>query len=179
MADASTSRFTVRRLERVAESDVRALAALMIDVVEGGASIGFMLPIDAERAQAFWRRIAVGVDGGDRVLFVADDGDRIVGTVQLILEQPENQPHRADVAKMMVANRARRHGIGAALMRAAEQEARARARTLLVLDTASADAERLYVRLGWQRCGTIPGYALLPQGGRCDTTYFYRVLATG
>jgi GNAT superfamily N-acetyltransferase len=179
MANASTSRFTVRRLEQVTESDVRVLAALMIDVVEGGASIGFMLPIDAERAEAFWRRIAAGVDGGERVLFVADDGDGIVGTVQLVLEQPENQPHRADVAKMMVASRARRQGIGAALMRAAEHEAQARRKSLLVLDTASADAERLYVRLGWQRCGTIPGYALLPQGGRCDTTYFYRVLATG
>ena len=102
----------------------------------------------------------------------------IVGTVQLVLEQPENQPHRADVAKMMVANRARRQGIGAALMQAAEQEAKARGKTLLVLDTASADAERLYARLGWQRCGTVPGYALLPQGGPCDTTYFYRVLGT-
>jgi len=176
MANASSSPLTVRRLARVAESDVRALAALMTDVVEGGASIGFMLPIDAERAEAFWRRIAAGVDGGERVLFVADDGAGIVGTVQLVLEQPENQPHRADVAKMMVAHRARRQGIGAALMRAAEQEAVARGKTLLVLDTASDDAERLYARLGWQRCGTIPGYALLPQGGPCDTTYFYRVL---
>jgi len=156
----------------------QALAALMVDVVEGGASIGFMLPIDAARAEAFWRRVAAGVDGGERVLFVADDGDGIVGTVQLVVEQPENQPHRADVAKMMVAHRARRRGIGAALMKAAEQEAKARAKTLLVLDTASADAERLYARLGWQRCGTVPGYALLPQGVPCDTTYFYRVLET-
>ena len=179
MTGASSSRFTVRRLARVADADVEALAALMIDVVEGGASIGFMLPIDAAHAEALWRRIAAGVDGGERVLFVAGDGDGIVGTVQLVVEQPENQPHRADVAKMMVANRARRHGIGAALMQAAEQEARARGKTLLVLDTASADAERLYARLGWQRCGTVPGYALLPQGGPCDTTYFYRVLETG
>jgi len=179
MTGASPPRLAVRRLARVADADVDALAALMIDVVEGGASIGFMLPIDAARAEAFWRRIAAGVDGGERVLFVADDGDGIVGTVQLVLEQPENQPHRADVAKMMVANRARRHGIGAALMKAAEQEAKARGKTLLVLDTASADAERLYARLGWQRCGTVPGYALLPQGGPCDTTYFYRVLGTG
>ena len=179
MPGASTSRLTVRRLSRVSDADVEALAALMIDVVEGGASIGFMLPIDAARAEAFWRRIGAGVDGGERVLFVADDGAGIVGTVQLVVEQPENQPHRADVAKMMVANRARRHGIGAALMQAAEQEARARGKTLLVLDTASADAERLYARLGWQRCGTVPGYAQLPQGGPCDTTYFYRVLETG
>ena len=176
MTGASTPRATVRRLARIEDADVAALAALTIDVVEGGASIGFMLPIDAARAEAFWRRVAAGVDGGERVLFVADDGDGLVGTVQLVLEQAENQPHRADVAKMMVANRARRHGIGATLMRAAEQEARARGKTLLVLDTASADAERLYARLGWQRCGTVPGYALLPQGGPCDTTYFYRVL---
>ena len=176
MTGASPPRLAVRRLERVSDADVRTLAALMIDVVEGGASIGFMLPLDAARAEAFWRRVAAGVDGGERVLFVADDGAGIVGTVQLVVEQPENQPHRADVAKMMVANRARRLGIGAALMKAAEQEAKARGKTLLVLDTASADAERLYARLGWQPCGTIPGYALLPQGGSCDTTYFYRVL---
>jgi len=179
MTAASPSRFAVRRLSRVDDRDVAALAALMIDVVQGGASIGFMLPIDAVRAEAFWRRIGADVNGGARVLFVADAGDGIVGTVQLVLEQPENQPHRADVAKMMVAARARRRGIGAALMQAAEQEAMARGKALLVLDTASAEAERLYARLGWQRCGTIPGFALLPQGGQCDTTYFYRVLETG
>ncbi|MEO8310197.1 MAG: GNAT family N-acetyltransferase [Caldimonas sp.] len=176
MSGAPPSRLSVRRLARVSDADVAALAALLIDVVEGGASIGFMPPIDAARSEAFWRRIAAGVNGGERILFVADEGDCIVGTVQLLLEQPENQPHRADVAKMMVLRRARRSGIGAALMRAAEQEAKVRGKTLLVLDTASADAERLYARLGWQRCGTIPGYALLPQGGLCDTTYFYRVL---
>jgi GNAT superfamily N-acetyltransferase len=176
MSGATPARLAVRRLDRLGDADVEALAALMIDVVEGGASIGFMLPIDAARAQAFWRRVAEGVSGDERVLFVAEDGEGIVGTVQVLLEQPENQPHRADVAKMMVANRARRRGIGAALMQAAEQEAKARGKTLLVLDTASADAERLYARLGWQRAGTIPGYALLPQGGPCDTTYFYRVL---
>jgi len=176
MTGASISDVTVRRLGRVAEAEIAALAALMIEVVEGGASIGFMLPIDLVRAQAFWRRVAAGVNGGERVLFVADDGERIVGTVQLVIDQPENQPHRADVAKMMVSNRARRRGVGAGLMRAAEDEAKARGKTLLVLDTASADAERLYARLGWQRCGTIPGFALLPAGGPCDTTYFYRVL---
>jgi GNAT superfamily N-acetyltransferase len=177
MTDADPTHIAIRRLARLGDGDIRALAALTVDVVEGGASIGFMLPIDAARAEAFWRRVGAGVTGGERVLFVADDGDGVVGTVQLIVEQPENQPHRGDVAKMMVANRARRHGIGAALMQAAEQEAKARGKTLLVLDTASADAERLYARLGWQRCGTIPGYALLPEGGPCDTTYFFRVLA--
>ncbi len=179
MSGALLSRLSVRRLAPVSDRDVAALAALMVDVVEGGASIGFMLPIDGSRAEAFWRRVAAGVASGERVLFVAEDGERIVGTVQLLLEQPENQPHRADVAKMMVLRGARRAGIGAALMRAAEQEAAARGKTLLVLDTASADAERLYERLGWQRCGTVPGYALLPHGGPCDTTYFYRVLPVG
>jgi len=179
MTDADPARIAIRRVARLGDGDVRALGALTIDVVEGGASIGFMLPIDAERAEAFWRRVAAGVTDGERVLFVADEGDGVLGTVQLIVEQPENQPHRADVAKMMVANRARRQGIGAALMQAAEREARVRGKTLLVLDTASADAERLYARLGWQRCCTIPGYALLPRGGPCDTTYFYRVLGEG
>ena len=176
MTDPSPSRLAIRRLPRIGAADIRALAALTIDVVEAGASIGFMLPLDAARAEAFWRRVAADVEVGGRVVFVADDGDGIVGTVQVVLEQPENQPHRADVAKLMVSRRARRRGIGAALMRAAEQEASARGKTLLVLDTASADAERLYARLGWQRCGTIPGYALLPHGGPCDTVYFYRVL---
>ncbi|MEO5844051.1 MAG: GNAT family N-acetyltransferase [Caldimonas sp.] len=176
MPGAAPHRPTVRRLEQVPESDVAALAALLIDCVDGGASVSFMQPLDVGRAETFWRGVAAGVAAGDRALFVADDGEGIVGTVQLVLGQPENQPHRADVSKMLVHRRARRQGIGAALMRSAEEGARAAGRTLLVLDTASADAERLYARLGWQRCGTIPGYALLPQGGPCDTTFFYRVL---
>ena len=172
-------RLVVRRLARAGDAEIAALAALLVDVVDGGASVGFMQPLDLARAEAFWRGVAAGVARGERALFVAEDGalGAIVGTVQLVLHQPENQPHRADVAKMLVRRSARRRGIGAALMRAAEDEARERDRTLLVLDTASADAERLYARLGWQRCGTIPGYALLPHGGPCDTTYFYRVLA--
>jgi len=100
----------------------------------------------------------------------------VIGTVQLILHQPENQPHRADLSKMLVHRRARRRGVGAALLRAAEGAARECGKSLLVLDTASDDAERLYARLGWQRSGVIPGYALLPHGGLCDTTFFYRIL---
>jgi GNAT superfamily N-acetyltransferase len=94
----------------------------------------------------------------------------------VVLAQPENQPHRGDVSKMLVRRRARKQGLGALLMRAAEQAAKASGKTLLVLDTASADAERLYEREGWQRCGTIPGYALLPNGDPCDTVYFYKQL---
>ena len=113
---------------------------------------------------------------GARALLVAEDAAGITGTVQLLLEQPENQPHRADLAKMLVHRRARGQGIGAALLAAAEQLARDCDKTLLVLDTASAEAERLYQRGGWQRCGTVPGYALLPRGGLFATTFFYREL---
>jgi GNAT superfamily N-acetyltransferase len=105
------------------------------------------------------------------------ESNTIVGTVQVVLAMPDNQPHRADVAKMQVHRRARRRGLGAALMRAAEAAAREAGKTLLVLDTVTGgDAERLYARLGWQRCGEIPGYALWPHGGLCSTTVYYRVL---
>lgn len=163
-----------RRLPTVGEREIRELADLLIDCVEGGASVSFMSPLPVAKATAFWRGVAQGVTRGERALIVAEDAGGIVGTVQLILEQPENQPHRADVSKMLVLRRARRQGVGEALLRAAEDIARACGKSLLVLDTASSDAERLYARLGWQRCGVIPGFALLPQGGLCDTTFFYR-----
>jgi GNAT superfamily N-acetyltransferase len=166
----------VRRLTAVTDAQVQAFAALLIDCVEGGASVSFMLPLTQERAQAFWQRVARGVHNGERALLVAEDArGAIVGTVQLVLDQPENQPHRADVAKMLVHRSARRQGLGARLMRAAEDTARECGKTLLVLDTVTGgDAERLYARLGWQRVGSIPDYALWPQGGPCATTYFYR-----
>lgn len=167
----------VSRLQRVEETHVEQLASVLIDCVEGGASVGFMLPLARERALALWRRVGAGVAAGERALFVAEDEAGIVGTVQLVLAQPDNQPHRADVSKMLVHRRARRLGLGAALMRAAEAAAAENGKTLLVLDTASADAERLYSRLGWQSCGVVPGYALLPGGGYCDTRFFYRRLA--
>jgi GNAT superfamily N-acetyltransferase len=97
-----------------------------------------------------------------------------------VLDQPENQPHRADLAKMLVHRRARRQGLGAALMRAAEETARECGKTLLVLDAVTdGDAARLYARLGWVRVGDIPGYALMPKGGFCSTTVFYRNLTAG
>jgi GNAT superfamily N-acetyltransferase len=130
------------------------------------------------KALEFWRRVADGVTRGERALLIAEDVDGVVGTVQLILDQPENQPHRADLSKMLVHRLARRRGLGEALLRAAENVARDCGKSLLVLDTASSDAERLYAKLGWQRCGVVPGYALLPHGGLCDTTYFYRTLRT-
>lgn len=166
----------VRRLTTVSDTEVQGLSALLIDCVDGGASVSFMHPLTLERAQAFWHGVAAGVRGGQRALLVAEDAQgTIVGTVQLVLDQPENQPHRADLAKMLVHRRARRQGLGEQLMRAAEDTARACGKTLLVLDTVTGgDAERLYTRLGWQRVGVIPDYALWPQGGPCSTTYFYR-----
>ena len=166
----------IRRLTNVSDAQVQALAALLIDCVEGGASVSFMLPLSAGRAQAWWQRVAQGVHDGERALLVAEDGQgAIVGSVQLVLDQPENQPHRADLAKMLVHRRARRQGLGEQLMRAAEATARECGKTLLVLDTVTgSDAERLYTRLGWQRVGVIPDYALWPHGGACATTVFYR-----
>jgi GNAT superfamily N-acetyltransferase len=166
----------IHRLTAASDAQVEALAALLVDCVEGGASVSFMLPLTLERARAFWQRVAAGVRSGERALLVAEDQDgTIVGTVQLVLDQPENQPHRADLAKMLVHRRARRRGLGEQLMLAAQDLARDCGKTLLVLDTVTGgDAERLYTRLGWQRVGVIPDYALWPQGGHCATTYFYR-----
>lgn len=167
---------SLRRLHQLDDALIDALAALLIDAVEGGASVGFMLPLSRDRAVAFWRRVASGVAAGERVLLVAEDPDGLCGTVQLVLAQLENQPHRADLSKLLVHRRARRRGLGEALMTAAEAAARECGRTLLVLDTATGEAERLYERLGWQRVGVIPNYALLPQGGPCDTTVYFRDL---
>jgi GNAT superfamily N-acetyltransferase len=166
----------IRRLQTLSEAQLRALSELLIDCVEGGASVSFMDPLPPARATAFWREVAEGVARGERALLIAEDDAGIVGTVQLVLAQPDNQPHRADLSKMLVLRRARCQGWGEALMQAAEQMARDCGKSLLVLDTASEGAERLYARLGWQRVGVIPGYALLPQGGLCATTIFYREL---
>ena len=166
----------VRLLPAPSAADIDGLAEVLVDCVAGGASVSFMHPLSLPRARAFWQQVAADVARGARALLVAEDAAGLCGTVQLVLEQPENQPHRADLAKMLVHRRARRRGTGAALLAAAEDAARARGRTLLLLDTASADAERLYARAGWVRCGTVPGYALWPQGGPCDTTFFYRRL---
>jgi len=168
--------WSVRRLHAVDDAQLGQLADVLIDCVEGGASVSFMHPLPRDRAVAFWRRVAQGVTAGERALLVAEDTRGVCGTVQLVLDQPENQPHRAELSKMLVHRRARRQGLGAALMRAAEAAACECGKTLLVLDTASDDAERLYERMGWTRVGVIPGYALLPHGGLCGTTVYYRNL---
>lgn len=166
----------VRRLHAPTPTDLDALAAVLTACVDAGASVGFLRPLAHDRALAFWQAVAAAAHRGDRALLVAELDDRIIGTVQLILALPENQPHRADLAKMLVHPDARRRGVGEALLQAAEETAREAGRTLLVLDTASEAAARLYARAGWHACGTVPGYALLPDGAPCDTTFFFRQL---
>jgi ribosomal protein S18 acetylase RimI-like enzyme len=168
----------VCELQEIDIADADALVEVLCDCVEGGASVSFMLPLSRQHAATFWKRVAAGVAAGQRVLLVARDEQGICGTVQLVLDLPDNQPHRADVAKLLVHRRARRRGVGAALMRAAEDAALARGRDLLVLDTVTgAEGARLYERLGWVRVGEIPRYALWPEGGYVPTTYYYRDLS--
>jgi GNAT superfamily N-acetyltransferase len=167
----------VRTLQRFDEQELQGLCDVLIDCVEGGASVSFMWPMTRAKASIFWRDAAASAARGERIVLAAfDRTDTIVGTAQVVFAQPENQPHRADVAKMLVHRRARRLGVGAALLIAAERHALESGKTLLVLDTASPDAERLYVRQGWQLCGRIPDYALMPDGALCATTVFYKSL---
>jgi ribosomal protein S18 acetylase RimI-like enzyme len=154
-----------------------SLADVLVDCVEGGASVGFMQPLARDKALAFWAGVLAGARRGERVLLVAEDAaGRVVGTVQVVLGLPENQPHRGDITKLLVHRMARGRGVGEALMHAAERAARQAGRTLLVLDTASGAAERLYTRLDWQRVGGVPDYALWPGGGLCATSFFYKAL---
>lgn len=170
------------RVRRVVASEaaqcVEALADVLVDCVEGGASVSFMSPLSRDKALAFWRGVAEGVARNERALLIAEDGEGgIVGTVQLVLAQPDNQPHRADVAKMLVHRRARRGGIAQRLMSAADDVARSEGKTVLVLDTVTGgDAERLYARAGWQRVGAVPDYASMPDGSFCGTTFYYKHL---
>jgi GNAT superfamily N-acetyltransferase len=167
----------IRSLDTIGDRELRELSEVLIDCVEGGAGVSFLLPMTRAKAEAFWRGAAASLARGERLVLAAEDAaGTIVGTVQVIWAEPENQPHRADLAKMLVHRRARRRGVGAALLAAAEQGAAAAGKTLLVLDTASDDAERLYVRRGWQPCGQIPNYALWPDGRPSATTIYFKKL---
>jgi GNAT superfamily N-acetyltransferase len=166
----------VRRLLSVTDEQIAQLCEVLMDCVEGGASVSFMSPLSHARAATYWASVAEKVNDGHRALLVAEEAGCIVGTVQLVLQQEENQAHRADVSKMLVRRRVRRRGVGEALLVAAEEVARECKKSLLVLDTASGEAERLYARVGWIRVGTIPGFARLPDGPLCGTTFFYRQL---
>jgi GNAT superfamily N-acetyltransferase len=170
----------VHRLRTFPEREIVELSEVLVDCVEGGASVSFMLPLPREKARAYWRGVADSAGRGERAVLAAlDAAGTIVGTVQLILNLPENQPHRADLAKMLVHRRARRQGVGAALLTAAEECAHHEGRSLLVLDTANADAKRLYERRGWQRVGVVPGFALYPDGRPCATTFYFKALGDG
>jgi GNAT superfamily N-acetyltransferase len=172
-----TDDVSVRRIRaNECMSCVEGLADVLIDCVEGGASVGFMMPLSREKAIAFWRGIGESVARGERALLVAEDREgRVLGTVQLILAQPDNQPHRADIAKMLVHRTGRRRGIAQRLMTAVEETACEEGKTVLVLDTVTGgDAERLYERTGWQHVGVVPKYALMPDGAFCGTTFYYK-----
>ena len=171
------SGFTVRRIDILSSREFGGLCEVLIDCVEGGASVSFMRPMTLAKAADFWRGVAASVARGERALIVAEDSEgRILGTAQALWAEAENQPHRADIAKMLVHSSARRLGVGAAVLRAAENAARESGRNVLVLDTASDAAERLYERCGWQRVGIIPDFALMPDGARCATVVYYKRL---
>jgi GNAT superfamily N-acetyltransferase len=157
-----------------AKAATNELADVLLDCVAGGASVSFMHPFGHADAAAFFRKVIASVERDETVLVAGRVDGRIVGTVQLGLDTPPNQPHRADVKKMLTHRAARRRGVGAALLARIEAEAKARGRTLLVLDTASSDAARVYERAGWRRVGVIPDYALWPGGGFCDTTVYWK-----
>lgn len=154
-----------------------ALAGVLLDCVEGGASVNFMLPFSQADAEAFFSSVIQGVARNERVLLAAFVDSKLAGTVQIVPATPPNQPHRADVAKLLVARWARGQGVGAELMEAVETASRQMGKSLLVLDTVTGQAgERLYSRLGWIRVGVVPNYALYPDGRWCDTTIFYKQL---
>ena len=158
------------------EAAIGELADVLADCVNGGASVNFMLPYGPDDAAQFFRKVVAAMERGEIVLLAAKLDGRIVGTVQLGMDTPPNQPHRGEIRKLLVHRSARNAGVGAALMQAIEAIAKARGRTLLILDTASDSAERLYERGGWQRLGTIPDYAMWPQGGFCDSIIFWKKL---
>jgi GNAT superfamily N-acetyltransferase len=168
----------VRRLQGPElREQLDALAAVLEDCVAGGASVGYMAPFSREDARRAFEGFVADAEQGRRVLLAAFDDGRLVGTAQVVLALPANQPHRAEIARVLVHRSARRRGIAAQLMAAAEEAARAEGRTLLVLDAVTGgDAARLYERLGWNTVGTVPGFALYPDGRPCDTTYFWKAI---
>jgi GNAT superfamily N-acetyltransferase len=154
---------------------VGQLADVLLDCVAGGASVSFMASLTKAEAESFFEQVAEGVERGDRILLAAFLDSKLVGTVQVVFPWPPNQPHRADVAKLLVMRLARKQGVAQRLMEHAEEASRLAGRTLLVLDTVTGDnAERLYTRLGWTRVGVIPNYALFPDGSWCDTKIFWK-----
>ena len=181
MQDSKTTVAEQIEIRRLGPADMHeqldALAGVLADCVAGGASVSYLAPFSHEQARAAFAAWAAEVEQGRRLVLAAFAESQLVGTVQVILALPPNQPHRAEIAKLLVHRSARKRGIAQLLMEHAESEARAEGKTLLVLDTVTGDdAERLYTRLGWTRVGVIPGYALYPDGRPCDTTIFWKAL---
>ena len=169
----------IRRLDAAeARSNLDGLAAVLHDCVDGGASVSYMAPFTLDDARAAMEGFVDDVEAGGRMLLAAfDDGGNVVGTVQVVYAWPPNQPHRADIAKLLVHRSARGQGIAQQLMQRAEDAARAEGKTVLVLDTVTGDAaEFLYSKIGWTKVGVIPNYALYPDGRPCATTVFYKEL---
>jgi GNAT superfamily N-acetyltransferase len=160
-----------------AETRLGELAAILVDAVAHGASVNFLAGFRHEEAAAFWRGQLPGIANGSRHLLVADEGARLIGTVVLTKAPQPNQPHRADIGKMLVLEAARRRGLGRRLLVAVEELARRHGRTLLQLDTHTGSAgERLYAGCGWTLFGVVPGHALTPDGTPADTSFFYKQL---
>lgn len=169
---------TIRRLEAdEAETRIAELATIVLDCVAGGASVSFMADMTRGEALTFWSKVIDGVLSGQRILLVAESGGLLIGTVQVVASGVPNQPHRSDLSKMLVHRSARGKGVGAALLKAAEDASREAGWWLMVLDTVSgSDGDRLYQRGGWTPVGIIPNYALWPDSTLCPTTYFYKDL---
>jgi GNAT superfamily N-acetyltransferase len=159
-----------------ARQNMGALADVLVDCVEGGASVNFMSPFSKPAAEDFFGTVAQGIESGNRILLAAFTDSKLVGTVQILTAMPPNQPHRAEISKLLVHRSARGQGVGRCLMEEVERQAKSAGKTLLVLDTASEEAERLYQRLGWVKAGVIPRFALYPDGRWCDTTIFWKSL---
>ncbi|HET9675470.1 MAG TPA: GNAT family N-acetyltransferase [Gaiellaceae bacterium] len=173
-----TDEIEIRRL-RPGELDrhLDGLADVLADCVAGGASVSYMWPFSHGQARDAFEAFAADAVQGRRLILAAFDGDRLVGTVQVHLALPPNQPHRGEIAKLLVHRSARGHGVAQLLMEHAEAEARVEGKSLLVLDTVTGSAaERLYDRLGWTRVGVVPGFALYPDGRPCDATFFWKAL---
>jgi ribosomal protein S18 acetylase RimI-like enzyme len=151
------------------------LSEILVEAVANGGSVSFMHPLAPEAAFAFWQGSLAAAGRGERIVLGAFDGEELIGTVTLLMDLPPNQPHRAEIAKMMTRVSRRGRGVATVLMRAAERLAAERGRTLLVLDTAVEDgASRLYEALGFNLTGVIPDYALKPYGGLTGTMIYWK-----
>lgn len=168
----------IRKLDAIAaRAEIAALAEVLKDCVDGGAAVNFLTPYSEQEARGFWERAIAEIEAGKAVLLVADHDGQLAGTVMLGLDTPPNQPHRADVKKMLVHRRARRRGLARALLVAIEAEARGLGRTLLTLDTRHGDsAEPLYQGMGYVLVGVVPGYSLSSAGGLDAAAFYYKAL---